>query len=724
VAVDLIAVDVQVIDRDGHPVAGLGPDKFEVTINGRRRRVVSAEFIGSQRTATSANASPASASPASASPPVSPPAATPTTTAATRTIVLAVDCISFDPGASRGAVEAAREFVMRLPPGDHVGLFAYPAGPKVDPTTDRAAVVRALDAIVGQREMNTSTFYLRPSDIIDTTQDVFRGGGPTLDALARRECGDPPEATCVLLLTREISMAAVQYEGQANASLGMLRSLLKEMGSVAGRKTLVLVSGGMLASDSPGGRPDLGELGILLGKEAARANTAIYTLFIDTTFLAPYSAQTKAGGKAAPNLARDGAVLGRWLEQFSGAAGGSLFKVMAGTGGAAYDRILTETTSYYLLGVEPAEADRDGRSHELQVKSTQRNVTVRGRKWVSVPVRGSTATAVGATTAPASSMAKPAVSPVLRVVPPEVKTLADLFDRGDYAEMQRTLAQTRDLANLIRTFRTSDSPWPNAPRRATVFALEIAIAGLRTNNQHARDEGGRVLAEYNTLVRQPADTGPALGKDGFECSWLWAEVAALEGLFMPESAMLFVPRAVQRCPDAARLHLAYGMVTEQQWQRGTGSPAEAIEVMRRYEEAMKFPETDVEARVRAAWFLHRTGQFARALALVDGASGRATDRQVRYLADLVRGQALGSLGRLDEAVAAFDAALATWPGAQSARVALMTLLVTRGQRDKAAALADAAETAPDDQFDPWWTYWLGDYRMYPAIVGKLREVDR
>jgi len=38
---DVIAVDVQVIDRNGMPVSGLAPDKFEVTINGRRRRVLS-----------------------------------------------------------------------------------------------------------------------------------------------------------------------------------------------------------------------------------------------------------------------------------------------------------------------------------------------------------------------------------------------------------------------------------------------------------------------------------------------------------------------------------------------------------------------------------------------------------------------------------------------------------------------------------------------------------
>ena len=40
VAVDVVAVDVQVIDKEGRPVPDLGPEKFNVTINGRRRRVV------------------------------------------------------------------------------------------------------------------------------------------------------------------------------------------------------------------------------------------------------------------------------------------------------------------------------------------------------------------------------------------------------------------------------------------------------------------------------------------------------------------------------------------------------------------------------------------------------------------------------------------------------------------------------------------------------------
>ena len=126
--------------------------------------------------------------------------------------------------------------------------------------------------------------------------------------------------------------------------------------------------------------------------------------------------------------------------------------------------------------------------------------------------------------------------------------------------------------------------------------------------------------------------------------------------------------------------------------------------------------------MRAAWFLCRIGKLDEALAIVDVRPPAGTDPYVLYLTDLVRGQILRARGRPDEAAKAYRDALTTWPGAQSARVALMTLVLSRGDRQEAAKLAEAAETASGNQFDPWWTYWLGDYRVYPAIVAKLREM--
>lgn len=707
---DLIAVDVQVIDRDGAPLSGLGPDKFEVSINGKRRRVVSANLIESKSSTT---LTPAERAAATGGPAVVPNLA--------RVLFIAIDCLSFDASASRHVIAAARDFLDKLPATDEVGLFAYPYGPKMNPTTDHAAVSRALATVLGQRDVPSNQFHLRPSEIVDLSAAASSAApreASLLESVVRRECGNPPEDVCRQRLMLEITGAALYYEGQGNAGLGMLRSLLEQINVITGRKTLVLISAGMMASDVPGGRPDINELGMQVGKEAARSNTSVYTLYLDTSAVDRFNAEVRSGDKNLQSEARDSEVLGRWLDQFSGAAGGALFKVQVGAGEYAFDRVLNEISAYYLLGVEPADEDRDGRTHEIKVKTSQKNAIIRGRRWVMVPKRdGGTvdSSSEGPSVEPTHTLAP--APPRKRMVPASVQALADLFDR-DAQGFQRQLAGTQDLASVIRDFRGSDNPWPDAPRRTAVFALDLSIAALRSNNGYARDEGGRLLAEYSVRVRQPE------GADAFECAWLWTEVAALEGMFMVDNAMLFVPRAVERCPDNGRLHLAHAIVSEQQWLRGTlGSDAEA-QIFERYERAIKIPETAAEARMRAAWFLSRTGKLDQALALVQTSPPAGTDRYIAYLTDLIRGQVLRARGQLEEAASAYRAALATWPGAQSARIALMTLLLNRGDRQEAATLAEAAESAPADQFDPWWTYWLGDFRVYPAISAKLREMAR
>jgi VWFA-related protein len=713
VSVDVVAVDVQVIGRDGRPVPDLGPEKFSVAINGKRRRVLTAERIGGddgEGPGTVSNA--------------------PLSTLKGRVIVLAVDCVSFDATESRHVIQAAREFVKQLSPDDFIGLSAYPNGPKVDPTTDHEAVFRALNLVVGQRDLAERTqFHVRPAEIVDITRELTRGGGPTLDAVIARECGgttELPDPFCRNRLITDVTNTALYLEGEGTASLGVLRSLVEQMGAFNGRKTLVLISGGLLASDTPGGRPDLAEMGLQVGKAAAFANTAIYTLHVDSSFIERYSAQTRAGDKNVVNWQRDSQLMSRWLEQFSGAAGGALFSVQVGNAAQALNRIRTELSSYYLLGVEPEDEDRDGRTHEIAVKTTQPNVTIRGRRWVMVPKRftsaaaaASTAAAAGpsaATPPPATTPAAPAV--VRREVPSDVQAIVDVFNRGNYDGMSKTLAESPNLANVIRGFRMSDSPWPNDPKRSAVFALEMAFAGLRSENAPAREEGARLLAEYHVRVRQPQ------GADEFECWWFLTEAAALEGMFLPENALQFIPRALVRCPTTPRLHLAYAFVSEQQWMRGGLTATQETEIVTRYEAAMKFPETEPEARVRAARFLHSLGQDERALQVLDGATTPPKDKELEYFAQLTRGQILRARNRGDEASAAFRAALAAWPGAQSARVALMTRLVTRGDREGAATLAEAAQTASDNDFDPWWTYWLGDYRGYPMIVERLRQLAR
>jgi hypothetical protein len=67
----------------------------------------------------------------------------------------------------------------------------------------------------------------------------------------------------------------------AQSSLGRLRDMIDQLARVPGRKVLVLASAGLPVSDCPGGRRSNGDLPQQLGEAAARANVAIYTLFVD-----------------------------------------------------------------------------------------------------------------------------------------------------------------------------------------------------------------------------------------------------------------------------------------------------------------------------------------------------------------------------------------------------------------------------------------------------------
>src|SRR6185503_10444281 len=157
----------------GQPVTDLTPESFEVTIDGKRRRVISADLVDVRSgTPTAAVA----AVPDAALPPDAPP---PSGAPPGRIIVLAVDASNFPVGGLRAHLMAARTFIERLPPQDLVGLFAYPTGPKIDPSTDRADVIRALDHIVGQRESLTVGIkhHLSWSQLIDLS-NLFETVGP------------------------------------------------------------------------------------------------------------------------------------------------------------------------------------------------------------------------------------------------------------------------------------------------------------------------------------------------------------------------------------------------------------------------------------------------------------------------------------------------------------------------------------------------------------------
>jgi tetratricopeptide (TPR) repeat protein len=298
----------------------------------------------------------------------------------------------------------------------------------------------------------------------------------------------------------------------------------------------------------------------------------------------------------------------------------------------------------------------------------------------------------------------------------ELDALAAAFDREE-RDFNNRLRGATDLARTIERLQDEPTRWPANPQRESAFVIELAHAALLSGRAVDREAGRQLLIRHHALVRHP------LGPDAFERYWLWAAIAALQARHEPAAAQPLVDRALARFPDEPRFLLARAFLADQRRFRSsrTGPPPE--EVLTLYDAAAAHPDAGAEAQLRKAWLLHRLGRDAEALELLDTADD-SPEVTLRYLRQVCRGEVLGALERPAEAAAAFRAALALAPEAQSPKVELMTALLRQGDLAGAQRLAAEIETGRGDAVDPAWVYWLGDYRSFADIVRRLREQTR
>jgi VWFA-related protein len=377
--VDLIAVDVSIVDKNGNPIPGVRPDQFDVTIDGKPRRVVSAEFIE-----FTSRDKPGQALP-------EPPLATrrlfssneqtAPTAAQGRLIYLAVDQGSFKPLAARGAMEAARRFIDRLQPADRVGFVAFPApGPSV-PATAHHEDARAATAQIVGRATPFRADGLDKNVSLGEALDIRAGDALTTQKVLARECsglGGSKDPACELEVRNTARSIGTNAEIQAQRSLAGMEAVVRSLAQIRERKTLVLISAGLPVSDRAGMDLQLLPFMTSLGREAAAANLNFFVLHIDSGFLDAFSAEQRT---ISDTLDRDLSIMSGGLETIAGSSGGSLVRIVAGAD-FAFDRVQRETSAAYLLGVEPLEGDRDGKLHRISVKVRIPGAEVRNRREV------------------------------------------------------------------------------------------------------------------------------------------------------------------------------------------------------------------------------------------------------------------------------------------------------------------------------------------------------
>lgn len=366
-SVDIVSVDVNVLDRNGRPVHDLAAADFTLLVDGRPRKIASAQFISVTAPETPAEPAPAQYT-------------TNTTAANGRLIVIVVDRGSIVPLRSKDVFAAAARFVDRLAPNDRVALFSIPSGPAVDFTTDHDAVVSALMRTDGQANPGPGSKNIGIAEAIG----FERGNRIVMENAFERECGAQPgrggggseHLLCTKLVREEAGIVATYARERAQNTIAGLRTILDRFGSGDTPKTIVLISEGLVIDGERFATTGLARL-------LAAAHATIYAL-------KPEPSDSDASQQRPPqNRARDRAVYEDGLINVARAGGGDMFRVIADPD-FAFDRLAAELSGYYLLGFEPEASDRDGKEHGIQVSVQRPDVKIRARPQFTFGAAGRT----------------------------------------------------------------------------------------------------------------------------------------------------------------------------------------------------------------------------------------------------------------------------------------------------------------------------------------------
>lgn len=361
--VEVVAVDVHVVDRDGTPIADLRPDEFDVRVGGRSRRVVSAQRVEYDAAHNGAG-NPRVLGVGSAVP--------------RRMFLLAIDEHSLPAGAALAALAAAERFLEKIGTNDLVGVYAYPTGTaKQDFTSDHAAVRDALKNVVGLFDEPGGRFNLSPSEIVDCANG-------DVDAVRRVQLRECPRGGCSPGEIRSEAVGlAVFLEMSVARSVRGLRNAVESLAAIPGRKIVVVISGGLISADRVSGRVNETLQFTELGRAAGRSDLAVFVLHLDWSFVQALASK----GGLRTSFFRDGNMSATGLEMIAGAAGGSITRVYGTDPDRAFDRVLRETSAYYALGFEVDVKELDGRSQPLRVTVKRRGAIVRSRSEALLPAR-------------------------------------------------------------------------------------------------------------------------------------------------------------------------------------------------------------------------------------------------------------------------------------------------------------------------------------------------
>lgn len=386
---ELVTVDAVVLDRQGTPIRGLRQEDFTVTEDGVPQEITAFEAVDRSQEAVATPSAPA---------PVAASRATSSNVDAVargdRSFILVFDELHLDLGEAKTGHEAVVQFLRSgVVEGDRVTLIgtAGAAWWTARIPEGREALLQVAARLQGRRIQE-----LQRDEVSDfEAMRIYRDQDPIVTDRVARRLGEQGAIATVTPLPGESNdldsqrdqarmRAAQVYErsaAQNEATLSLVERSVASLASVRGRKSLVLVSGGIVADTHLSGFRRV-------VTEARRANVAIY--FLDARGLSAATSNLRADNQARVNFNDLGATLTEGHERSDGAVslaadtGGFSIENQNDLGGAI-NRIARESASYYLLGYTSADKRADGRFHKIQVKVAGAGRTVRARRGYYAP---------------------------------------------------------------------------------------------------------------------------------------------------------------------------------------------------------------------------------------------------------------------------------------------------------------------------------------------------
>jgi VWFA-related protein len=374
--VDVIRLDVNVVDKDNQPIAGLTADDFQVFEDGKAQRIVAVSEIDA----------------VAADPAPSPWMRTATRDVATNDLVdlagtgrvFAILLDDFntpwdDQGIIMSAREIAREVIDGLAPSDLAAVvFPLEAGRTQDFTTDRRKLLEAV-SLFNPREPDM--FILNPNS------NTYRGPGPG--------GGDMPQRFAP-------SMARSNCEN-SQPVVPTLDTVVRQLATVPNRrKTIVFISTGVpLRLGARGNCPErLSDMMRDVYRTAQRSNVNIHSF--DPGGYRGYEdylqRPVRSNGRAnefvhTPESARNAARLRHDFMEITSDETGAVSVVNSQELVDGIAKMFAQDARYYIIGYETSNGRPDGKFRRIEVKVGRPGVSVRARSGYYAPREGTFETA-------------------------------------------------------------------------------------------------------------------------------------------------------------------------------------------------------------------------------------------------------------------------------------------------------------------------------------------